>query len=109
MQLSHFFTATKTCPTDQHKLIPSVYAGIRIMPDGLGNKEAVSYSGSTYVAIRSGKHSFTAMSHGLDFERLLHLKEFEDMTRSGIDRLVKPVFVFTADGGPDEKPRYQKS
>ena len=31
---------------DQHKIIPSVYAGIRIMPDGLGNKEAVSYSGS---------------------------------------------------------------
>jgi len=69
MQLSHFFTATKTCPTDQHKLIPSVYAGIRIMPDGLGNKEAVSYSGSTYIAIRSGKHSSsTAMSYGLDFE-----------------------------------------
>jgi len=30
------------------------------------------------------------------------------MTRSGIDRLVKPVFVFTVDGGPDENPRYQK-
>ena len=56
-----------------HKLIPSVYAGIRIMPDGLGNKEAVSYSGSTYIAIRSGKHSSTAVSHSLDFERLLHL------------------------------------
>ena len=92
-----------------HKLIPSVYAGIRIMPDGLGNKEAVSYSGSTYIAIRSGKHSSsTAMSHGLDFERLLHLKEFEDMTRSSIYRLVKPLFVFSVDGGPDENPRYQK-
>ena len=57
---------------DQHKLIPSVYAGIGIMPDGLGNKEAVSYYGSTYIAIRSGKHSSsTAMNHGLDFERLL--------------------------------------
>jgi len=78
---------------DQHKLIPSVYAGIRIMPDGLGNKEAVLYSGSTYIAIRSGKHSSsTAMSHGLDFEMLLHLKEFEDMIRSGIDWLVKPVY-----------------
>ena len=33
---------------DQHKLIPSIYAGIRIMPDGLGNRDAVSYSGSTY-------------------------------------------------------------
>ena len=48
------------------------------------------------------------MSHGLDLERLLHLKEFEDMTRSSIDRLVKPVFVFTVDGGPDENLRYQK-
>ena len=72
-------------------------------------KKAVSYSGSTYIAIRSGKHSSsTAMSHGLDFERLLHLKEFEDMTRSGIDPLVKPVFVFTVDGGLDENPRYEK-
>jgi len=60
---------------DQHKLIPLVYARIRIMPDGLGNKEAVSYSGSIYIAIRSGKHSSsTALSHGLDFERLLHLR-----------------------------------
>ena len=25
-----------------------------------------------------------------------------------MDRLVKPVFVFTVDGGPDENPRYQK-
>jgi len=88
---------------DQHKLIPSVYAGSRIMPDGLGNKEAVSYSGSTYIAIRSGKHSSsTEMSHGLHCGRLLHLTEFEDMTRSGIDWLVKPVFTFTIDGGPDE-------
>ena len=94
---------------DQHKLIPSVYAGFRIMPDGLGNKEAVSNYGSTYVAIRSAKHSSsTAMRHGLDFERLLHLKEFEHMTRSGIDRLVKPAFVFIVDRGLDENPRYQK-
>jgi len=48
------------------------------------------------------------MSHGLDFERLLRFKGFEDMTRSGIDWLVKPIFVFTVDGGPDENQRYQK-
>ena len=30
------------------------------------------------------------------------------MTRSGIDWLVKPVFVFTVDGDPHENPRYQK-
>jgi hypothetical protein len=92
-----------------HKLIPSVYAGIQIQSDGLGNREAVGYSGPTYIAIRSGKHSSsTAFSHGLDFEKLLSLKEFDVITRSGIDRLVKPILVSTVDGGPDENPRYQK-
>jgi len=38
----------------------------------------------------------------------LDLKEFEDVTRSGIDQLDKPVFVITVDGGPDENPSYQK-
>ena len=36
------------------------------------------------------------------------LKEFEVKTRSGIDRVVKPIFIFTFDGGPDENPRYQE-
>jgi len=66
---------------NQHKLIPSVYAGIRIECDGLGNKEAVGYLSPTYIAISSGKHlSSTAVSHGLDFETLLDLKEVEDIT-----------------------------
>lgn len=38
----------------KHKLIPSVYAGIVIKPDGLGKLEAVGYSGPTFIAIRSG-------------------------------------------------------
>ena len=40
-----------------HKLIPLVYAGIQIQSNGLGNREAVRYSGPTYIAMRSGKHS----------------------------------------------------
>lgn len=40
---------------ERHKLIPSVYAGIIIKPNGLGQPEAVSYSGPTYIAIRSGQ------------------------------------------------------
>ncbi|BFZ21940.1 hypothetical protein BsWGS_24979 [Bradybaena similaris] len=92
-----------------HKLIPSVYAGIQIQSNGLGIREAVGYSGPTYIAIRSGKHSSsTSFSHGLDFERLLSLKEFDVITRSGIDGQVKPILVLTVDGGPDENPRYQK-
>lgn len=39
----------------RHKLIPSVYAAINIEPNGLGIKEAVGYTGPTYVAIRSGR------------------------------------------------------
>lgn len=52
----------------RHKLIPSVYAGITVKPIGLGTPESVSYSGPTYVAIRSGKHSSSnAYTHEDDF------------------------------------------
>ena len=38
---------------------------------------------------------------------MLTLKEFEVITRSGIDRR-QTNFIFTFDGGPDENPRYQE-
>lgn len=95
-----------------HKLIPSVYAGIVIEKGGLGNRNAVTYSGPTYVAIRSAKHSSsTAYSHALDISAVLKCSEFEDLTTvniSGDIRLVKPIGIFTVDGGPDENPRYAK-
>lgn len=88
----------------KHKLIPSVYAGIQINP-GIGNPEAVSYSGPTYVAIRSGKHcSSTAATHAHDFHRLMELDIFESILKTK-DGQVKPVLIVTADGGPDENPR----
>ncbi|KAL5505648.1 hypothetical protein EMCRGX_G007114 [Ephydatia muelleri] len=37
----------------KHKLIPSVYAAINIKPDCLGSPESITYSGPTYIAIRS--------------------------------------------------------
>lgn len=92
-----------------HKLIPSVYAGCRVNETKpIGQPDGVSYSGPTYVAIRSGKHSSsTAATHAQDFERLLTLDNFKSIlkTPSGV---VKPVLIFTVDGGPDENPRYQK-
>ncbi|GBL99358.1 hypothetical protein AVEN_206775-1 [Araneus ventricosus] len=92
----------------RHKLILSVYAGIDIQKDGLGRIEAVGYPDPTYVAIRSGKHATsTAYSHGLDFERLLELPEFDKIMK--FDNSVKPVVVFVVDGGPGENPRYQKT
>jgi hypothetical protein len=90
-----------------HKLIPSVYAGIIIKPGLLGQKAAVTYSGPTYIAIRSGKHSTsTAYSHAKDIDRLLELTAFDPITR--FKGIVKPIFIFTVDGGPDENPRYIK-
>jgi len=40
--------------THAHKRVPSVYAGTEIKPNDIGNRQAVSYSGPTYIAIRSG-------------------------------------------------------
>lgn len=88
---------------ERHKLIPSVYAGIAIKPDRKG-PEAVSYSGPTYIGIRSGKHSSsTAASHAQDFLTLLELDEFDSILK--FNNEVKPVLIFSVDGGPDENPR----
>ncbi|XP_047125601.1 uncharacterized protein LOC124807609 [Hydra vulgaris] len=92
---------------NKHKLIPSVYAAIEVHSDGLGKPSFVGYSGPTYIAVRSGKHSSsTALSHALDFNKLIDLKEFQDFSKNG--SFVKPVVILTVDGGPDENPRYQK-
>lgn len=92
----------------KHKLIPSVYAAIEIKQNRIGNPESVTYSGPTYVAIRSGKHaSSSALAHGIDFDKL-QLPEFDFFSKSGIDKSTKPVNIFTVDGGPDENPRYQR-
>ncbi|KZS05299.1 Uncharacterized protein APZ42_031557 [Daphnia magna] len=57
----------------------------------------------------SGKHSSsTAYAHGLDFERVLQLPEFDELSNNH-DYVVKPVYIFTVDGGPNENPRYQKT
>lgn len=92
----------------KHKLIPSVYAGCIIKADAMSRPEAVTYSGPTYIAIRSGKHSSsTASSHAVDFENLTELDIFKEIIRDEAGR-VKPVVMISSDGGPDENPRYPK-
>ncbi|ESO11249.1 hypothetical protein HELRODRAFT_183352 [Helobdella robusta] len=91
---------------DRHKLIPSVYAGLVISEKGYGAKEAVTYSGPTFISVRSEKHSSSnAMSHARDFERLMKLPEFDTITKT-MDQNAKPIFIFFVDGGPDENPKY---
>ncbi|XP_015121481.1 uncharacterized protein LOC107044195 [Diachasma alloeum] len=95
-----------------HKLIPSVYAGVQIMGNEVENRAAVSYSGPTYVAMRSAKHSSsTAYSHALDMEHLFELPEFDDLVKTVSahgSKCIKPIGIITVDGGPDANPRYNK-
>lgn len=63
-----------------HKLIPSVYAGLVIKNDKIGDMKSITYSGPTYVAVRSAKEcSSTAASHAFDLKRLSHLESFKEI------------------------------
>ena len=53
----------------------------------------ITYSGPTYIAIRSGKHdSSTAYTHGRDYDQLMGLKEFNKVVKH--ETVVKPVGMF---------------
>lgn len=85
----------------RHKLIPSVSAKLEIKDN------AVSYSGATYIAIRSGRHdSSTAPRHADDLHRLLM---FILMLAPGIIGHVPPILILLVDGGPDESPKHEKT
>lgn len=89
----------------KHKLTPSVYGAMIIKERGLGSPDAVTYSGPTYVAIRSLKHSpSNASTHAEDLKTLLNLKDFEPIVKTA-DKQIKPVLIISVDGGPDENPR----
>lgn len=91
---------------ERHKLIPSVYALMKIKDSMQGDKHAVTYSGPTYIGIRSGKHCRSnAASHGRDFSDIIQSPDYEDFTQTNSGK-TKPVVFFVVDGGPDENPRY---
>ncbi|KAJ8877456.1 hypothetical protein PR048_021911 [Dryococelus australis] len=75
----------------RYKLIPSVYALCEVKPNEMGRPEAVSYSGPTYIVIKSGKHSSsTATSHAQDLDNLLTLEPlqfYEERRRSAFNRV----------------------
>lgn len=80
-----------------------------IKPHGFGEHESVESSGPTYVAVRSAKHSSsTAYAHAVDFDRITQLPTFAPVLRTS-SKEIKPVFITTVDGGPDENPRYTKT
>ncbi|CAG8548782.1 28643_t:CDS:2 [Dentiscutata erythropus] len=65
----------------RHKLISSVYAILDIQEGKYGQAEAVTYSGPTFIRIRSGKHdSNTAYSHNKDFDNLMNEEKLHNYT-----------------------------
>ena len=85
----------------KHLLVPSVLGVCRIDETG-----SVSYSGETYIAVRSLKNNnSSAYSHQEDLMNAVKL--FPDAFC--VDGNVKPVLVKGVDGGPDENPRFDKT
>ena len=79
----------------RHNLIPSVYAVCEITSEG-----KVSYSGDTFIKIRSGKHdSSSAYTHHFDLSEIF---ESGAMKR-------KPILVLESDGAQDVTPRFPKT
>ena len=93
----------------KHKLIPSVIGDVKLVKSKDLTNDAVTYSGATYIGIRSAKHSASsAFAHFQDMMRVRSLPEFA--TSFQTDRYEeKKVMIVTVDGGPDENPRYEKT
>ena len=69
---------------------------------------AVTYSGPTYCAIRSAKHTGSSAYHHLqDMKRIRSLHIFDGSFKNNSE--AKPVMIATVDGGPDENRRYTKT
>ena len=93
----------------KHKLIPSVIGDMKLVKNKDLANDAVTYSGATYIGIRSVKHSASsAFTHFQDTMRVCSLPEFA--TSFQTDRHEeKKVMIVTIDGGPDENLRYEKT
>ena len=79
----------------KHKLVPAVYAGCELRVTSVKAHPEISYSGPTYIAVRSLKHdSRTAYTHDRDFDHVMDMEEFQD------DGIVKPVAVLLCASSP---------
>ena len=69
----------------------------------------ITYSGPTYICIRSRKHdSSTAYLHGYEFEHVMERPEFESFVKHS-DGKFKPIGVLFVNEGPDENPRFPET
>ena len=88
----------------RHLLTPSVITVCSIDP-----KVGVTYSGATYVGIRSAKHNgSSAFSHHEDLVKFAAVEKRAFMLEDS-DTEFKPVIIKGVDGGPDENPRFENN
>ena len=93
----------------KHKLIPSVIGDMKVVKSKDLTNDAVTYSGATYIGIRSAKHSASsAFAHFQNMVRVCSLPEFAINFQTDRHK-EKKVMIVTVDGGPDENLRYEKT
>ena len=86
-------------------LITSVIGDMKVVTSKDLTNDAVSYSGPTYIAIRSTKHSGSSVfQHLRDMNRVRSLPEFTDSFQDKSFK-EKKVITVTVDRDPDKNPR----
>ena len=86
-----------------HKMIPSAI-GVMEIKEKTRSREAITYSGPAYVAVRSAKLSQSSAVHHLqDMKHIHSLDDFSgSLKNKGNDM---PLMIVTVDVGPDKSPR----
>ena len=93
----------------KHKVIPSVIGDMKVVNSKDLTNDVVSYSGPTYIAIRSAKHSGSSAFHHLpDMNRARSLPEFIKNFQNQHSR-EKKVMIIAVDGAPDGNLRYSNT
>ena len=78
----------------RHKLIPSVIGDMEVAKRKFLTNDAASYSGSTYIAITSAKHSaFLAFHYLRDMDQVRTLPEFTDSFQDKSSKEKKVMIV----------------
>lgn len=88
----------------RHKLISLIVGDMKVVKSKNLTNDGVTYSGFTYIAIRSAKHSGSSAFHHLhDINRKKSLPKFTKSFKNRQSK-EKKLMIVTIDGGPCENP-----
>ena len=92
----------------QHKLVPSILGDMQGKAKFFSSDD-VTYSGPTFIDIRSANHlGSSAYNHLTDMKRIRELQEFERSSKNSKNK-EKLVMILTVNGAPHKNPRYEKA